>query len=71
MSLANCPTFPDTYWGNWTDPSECSKSCGIGRRTLRRVCLHKETHELRVDSDCTGQSIKVVNCTERDHCPGI
>ena len=51
-------------WGEWT---ECSKTCGVGRRSRRRECLLDEDG---VYMDCTGELLQIENCTVGE-CPGL
>ena len=57
--LSKCP-----QWSNWYPWSVCSKSCGDGTKTRRRVCLNSsESHT------CSGAKNETVECNIRS-CAG-
>eukprot|EP00795_Rhopilema_esculentum_P007448 gene7449-13212_t len=62
-----CP--PDTYWSNWSLPSACSKTCGIGLEEYRRSCFNEKNMQV-ADSECPGEAVKYENCSRRP-CPGF
>ena len=51
-------------WGGWT---ECSKTCGMGRRARSRQC-NLDRNGIYVN--CTGELLQIENCTVQP-CPGL
>ncbi|KAG9347866.1 hypothetical protein JZ751_003882, partial [Albula glossodonta] len=63
--LASCDRNGD--WSQWTNWTECTKSCGGGVRTRRRDCDNPMPEG---EGDyCEGQKTEVTSCNT-DHCPG-
>ncbi|XP_022817707.1 papilin-like isoform X2 [Spodoptera litura] len=50
-------------WGDWGDISPCSRTCGGGVASQKRVCL-----EPRPQNSCTGGDTKYFSCQTQD-CP--
>ena len=68
LESASCEVVPcnvDGQWTMWTFWSECSVSCGGGRRRITRECVgqsgtgsHCEGSEL-IESDCNSQNCPI------------
>ncbi|XP_074657173.1 uncharacterized protein LOC141910337 [Tubulanus polymorphus] len=54
-------------WGEWSDYSPCSASCGEGSKTRSRMCNNPIPRHR--GKQCNGPSSDVVECALRD-CPG-
>ena len=52
-----------TKWGEWT---ECSRTCGGGKRARERACIIPDGQDL---VKCTGELRQVRDCNN-DPCPG-
>nr|CAJ65510.3 HyTSR1 protein [Hydra vulgaris] len=57
--IKDCPA--NTGYSQWSDFSECSKSCGVGVRSRKRICENKKY-------DCSGLSEELQSC-EVKPCP--
>ena len=57
-------SLPPNSWTPWSSWSECSKSCGGGRRSRKRQCKTTDAREL----DCTGLTVDIRDCNTH-HCP--
>jgi len=61
-------TAVDGGWSEWGEWSVCSRSCGGGQRTRRRLCdSPSPTHG---GQTCAGPHLQHGVCN-REHCPGI
>lgn len=54
-------------WSKWSSYSSCSKSCGNGIRTKRRLCNSPPPRY--GGRQCSGSSTSTIGCKIRD-CPG-
>lgn len=55
----------DGKWGDWTNWTECSVTCGDGKKTRSRDCS-PPTHG---GKDCEGEPTETEDC-KNDDCPG-
>lgn len=63
-----CWLFPgDGGWGQWSNWTDCTKSCGAGVRSRRRECDSPSPEG--EGNYCEGLGTEVVACNT-DHCPG-
>ncbi|XP_078088048.1 properdin-like [Mustelus asterias] len=60
--------FVSGNWGAWTDVSECSTTCGIGRVHQERRC--DQSASKHGGAECPGISVKTVPCNTKIRCPG-
>lgn len=60
------PSEPGEFeiWGEWT---ECSATCGGGRRARERIC---KINDNAVYVECTGDLLDIENCNTQP-CPGL
>ena len=58
----------DGGWTNWSEPGECSTTCGSGQKVKTRSCTNPKP--LFGGKDCVGENQYTVACFERN-CPGI
>ncbi|GBP58343.1 Papilin [Eumeta japonica] len=54
-------------WGPWGEPSACSRTCGGGVATQKRICLQVESDGR---SRCAGGDTKYYSCNTQDCPPG-
>ena len=69
VQTRRCKTDPcplDGYWMSWTRWSDCSASCGVGRRIRRRTCVEP----LHGGKWCRGQDINHEQCRLAE-CSGM
>lgn len=52
-------------WTRWSDFSECTRTCGVGRRTKSRECINNG----KISQGCSGSSVIEENCNTIS-CPG-
>ena len=61
------PSVPvDCQWGDWSEYSACSETCGDGTKTRWR---NKAVHAKNGGEECSGQSQETVTCNN-GLCPG-
>ena len=53
-------------WGEWDSGSSCTKTCGVGKRTRKRVCYQNGHPGF---DDCIGPNMKTDFCNI-EPCPG-
>jgi len=53
------PKALDCEWGDWSEYSECSASCGEGTKTASRTIIHEATNGGR---ECWGPAKMTVSC---------
>ena len=53
-------------WGNWGNWTKCSKTCGIGIQTRKRVCDSPSPRN--GGKNCTGEMISTQDCEDAP-CP--
>uniref|UniRef100_A0A7M5V4H0 VWFA domain-containing protein n=1 Tax=Clytia hemisphaerica TaxID=252671 RepID=A0A7M5V4H0_9CNID len=58
-----CPI--DGYWGEWSDFSTCSKTCGKGNHYRTRKCIAKKYG----GKDCEGKDTHYEDCHIKEYCP--
>ena len=56
-------------WGDWTDWSTCSSSCGDGVKTRTRPCVDPATEKTVSSQLCYGRDQELVYC-KGESCPG-
>ena len=56
MFLVNC------QWGEWSQYSKCSKTCGVGAQTRSRSKLVTEKY----GGKCDGLPTQTISCTIKD-----
>ena len=54
-------------WSSWDNWNACTKSCGAGRKTRKRECMHFASSLVR--KNCTGEAIETTKCNTNE-CPG-
>ena len=62
IEFNKCNTLPCPFFGEWTDWSPCSVSCGGGNQTRTRTCLpssESENRERIKELYCEGKSSQV------------
>lgn len=59
----NCKIKECPYWSEWMAWCTCSKTCGDGRRTRQRKCLHGI-----IGQDCIGEHLEFSDCNDGP-CP--
>uniref|UniRef100_W5KJX1 Si:ch73-237c6.1 n=1 Tax=Astyanax mexicanus TaxID=7994 RepID=W5KJX1_ASTMX len=64
-SLPFCPV--NGSWGAWSEPSECSVTCGVGRQTQRRNCDSPAPKHGGLY--CQGDDTTISLCNTNKHCP--
>ena len=57
----------DGSWSAWGAFEPCSKTCGDGEKTRRRVCNNPAP--ANGGRNCTGENLNTVPCNMQ-HCPG-
>ena len=60
------PNVLDT-WSDWSLWTDCSRSCGGGRKARGRRCLVDNKAEL----NCSGKVSEVEDCNTEIPCPGV
>lgn len=55
-------------WGNWTEWSDCSVTCGIGTQNRSRECDSPAPEYSGLG--CDGEAFDVQHCTKGE-CPGM
>ena len=60
VSLFSLVSTAEAVWGDWSAWSECTATCGGGRRTRRRSCEGGNT--------CVGRQTEYTDCNT-DSCP--
>jgi hypothetical protein len=63
---AKCNVDACPVWSEWAAWSDCSSTCGGGKRTASRKCLNGKTE---VKGACQGQGVKEETCNPQK-CPG-
>ncbi|XP_039268750.2 uncharacterized protein LOC120343761 isoform X2 [Styela clava] len=57
------------HWGEWSNVSECSASCGTGEIEMKRKCLDSDNVEVLDSSKCNpGKDVKLRTCNLKP-CP--
>ena len=67
IEFNKCNTLPCPSFGDWTDWSPCSVTCGGGNQTRTRKCLpssESENRERIKELYCEGKSSQVQVCTK-------
>ena len=62
-----CFVVVDGNWSDWSEPSECSVTCGGGVQTMERSCNNPAP--LHGGKPCEGDKTQKQKCNERA-CPG-
>ncbi|XP_060786809.1 properdin-like [Neoarius graeffei] len=63
--LPFCPV--NGNWGDWSAPSDCSVTCGVGKKTQYRECDNPAPKY--GGRDCQGGNTKIQLCTVPKNCP--
>ena len=61
--------FVDGEWGYWSAFGPCSKSCGEGQKTRKRIC--NDPSPRNGGRKCAGKATEVQKCKERACKGGI
>ncbi len=64
MNSLNCTL--DGRWGNWSDFTECSVTCGEGNKTQTRLCNNPAPSN--GGANCTGLDTNITTCNDKE-CP--
>ena len=64
LTIEDKVTKPNT-WSDWSPWTDCSRTCGGGRRSRMRECLTEGAAKL----DCTGDVVQIEDCSTQP-CPG-
>ncbi|KAG8556198.1 hypothetical protein GDO81_017962 [Engystomops pustulosus] len=62
----NKPCPVDGSWSDWSPWEECSKTCGIGKKTRTRTCHVPPGHE--GGRSCLGKAVDTIECNSKP-CP--
>eukprot|EP00111_Clytia_hemisphaerica_P004685 TCONS_00013463-protein len=62
---ALCP--PKTEWGEWSEFSKCTATCGEGLQTRRRQCLNEFNQPIEIQKICPGKDTESKKCV-RSKC---
>ncbi|XP_048581714.1 uncharacterized protein LOC5511228 isoform X2 [Nematostella vectensis] len=71
LEVSNCYLMPCQVNGgytDWDDWSECSKSCGVGKKKRRRYCTNPEPAYGGLGCERLGKPLEVVECFNSE-CP--
>ncbi len=56
-------------WSNWDQWTDCSLTCGEGKRSRTRSC--RKNGEWTSDSNCEELATESDDCPTKENCPGI